>query len=355
VQVVDGVLDESGRPDTARLARAWERADVLVHGSGPGPVCRADLRAWQLQSGRPSGFFGITMDPWEVPEPAALAQQALMIDTLPESYLGEERQVFDASAFVYCRDSLSARFLQRQRIASPVVGFGPDATLMHDRYDHDAASRVLAAHGLREGDFLCVVPRLRFTPYHRIPEKGVAARKENWRRDAVNELHTETDMLPLRAAITAWVRDGGGQVLICPEMVHEVGVGERYLAHGYPPDVQPHVQHLDRYWELTEAAAVYTRAAGVLSAECHSPLLAAAAGTPALYVRQPTDTVKGQMYPDLGLPMVEVERDGTPGVMRWLRDLIERPDQLRQTTEAARQRARDQLHAMARTAVHTAA
>ncbi|QOR71550.1 polysaccharide pyruvyl transferase family protein [Ruania alkalisoli] len=353
VQVVDGALDEAGRPDTAELAHAWDTADVLVHGSGPGPVCRADLRAWQRESERPSGFFGITVDPWEAPEPATLDEQAVMIDTLPESYLGAERDVFDHSAFMYCRDSLSARFLRRQNVASPVLGFGPDATLVHDRHDEDAASDVSAAYGLREGDFLCVLPRLRFTPYHRIPEKGVAARPENWRRDAVNALHTEADMLPLRAAITAWVRDGGGQVLICPEMIHEVEVGERYLAHGYPPDVQRHVHHLDRYWELTEAAAVYARAAGVLSAECHSPLLAAVCGTPALYLRQPTDTIKGQMYPDLGMPMVELERDGTPAVLSWLRELCERPDDLRADTVRAQQRARSLIEEMARSVAAT--
>lgn len=218
-------------------------------------------------------------------------------------------------------------------------------------HDEDAAAGLLAGYGLREGRFLCVLPRLRFTPYHRIPEKGIAPHKENWRRDAINEVHTEADMLPLRAAVIAWVREGGGQVLICPEMIHEVEVGARYLAHGYPPDVQPHVHHLDRYWELTEAAALYTHAAGVLSAECHSPLLAAACGTPALYVRQPTDTIKGQMYPDLGLPMIEVERDGTPGVLGWLRDLVERPEELRRSTGHAHRRAQERLAQMVRTVI----
>jgi len=39
----------------------------------------------------------------------------------------------------------------------------------------------------------------------------------------------------------------------------------------------------------------------VLSFECHSPIIAAANGTPAFYLRQPQDTIKGQMYYDLGL------------------------------------------------------
>lgn len=42
------------------------------------------------------------------------------------------------------------------------------------------------------------------------------------------------------------------------------------------------------------------RAAAVISFECHSPIIALANGTPAFYVRQPTDTIKGQMYHDIG-------------------------------------------------------
>jgi len=43
-----------------------------------------------------------------------------------------------------------------------------------------------------------------------------------------------------------------------------------------------------------------------VSMECHSPLIALAEGVPSVYLRQPTDTIKGQMYNDLGLPFVEL-------------------------------------------------
>lgn len=350
VRVIDGELDADGEPTTAELRRAWQEADVLVHGSGPGPVRAADVRVWQQRTGKPSAFFGITVDPWERPQPYTLAEQAMMIDTLPPGDLPPERRdVFAASAFLYCRDSLSMRYLQRQEVTGPVLDLGPDATLLHRWYDDAAADRTLEAFALQEGRYLCVVPRLRWTPYHRIPGRGVPASREMWRRDAVNAVHVHADMAPMRAAIEAWVRESGGQVLICPEMSYAVETGERYLAHGYPDDIQPHVKHLDRYWQLQEAAAVYRRAAGVLSQECHSPLLATAAGVPSLYVREPTDTVKGQMYDDLGLPMAEVQRDGTPAVLRWLRDLVERPEQLRASTVLARDRAHGRLDEVART------
>lgn len=49
-----------------------------------------------------------------------------------------------------------------------------------------------------------------------------------------------------------------------------------------------------------------------MSFECHSPILALRAGTLALYLRQPEDTVKGQMYYDLPLSDWVFEIDETP-------------------------------------------
>lgn len=58
---------------------------------------------------------------------------------------------------------------------------------------------------------------------------------------------------------------------------------------------------LNRYWLTAEAASVYAHAAAVLSFEMHSPIMAVANGVPAIHLRQPTDTRKGQMWRDIGL------------------------------------------------------
>jgi polysaccharide pyruvyl transferase WcaK-like protein len=50
-----------------------------------------------------------------------------------------------------------------------------------------------------------------------------------------------------------------------------------------------------------EAASTYAQATAVVSLEMHSPIIAIANGTPAIHVRQPTDTRKGQMWHDVGL------------------------------------------------------
>jgi hypothetical protein len=57
----------------------------------------------------------------------------------------------------------------------------------------------------------------------------------------------------------------------------------------------------------------YARAYAVLSFECHSPIIAAANGTPMFYLRQPEDTIKGQMYYDLGFDDWIFEIDQTEG------------------------------------------
>jgi hypothetical protein len=53
--------------------------------------------------------------------------------------------------------------------------------------------------------------------------------------------------------------------------------------------------------------------------ECHSPLIALHNGTPTFYVRQPTDTCKGQMYADIGAGDWFFEVDETSGDQLWAR------------------------------------
>jgi polysaccharide pyruvyl transferase WcaK-like protein len=64
-------------------------------------------------------------------------------------------------------------------------------------------------------------------------------------------------------------------------------------------------------------ASVYARAAAVVSAECHSPIIALSQGTPAFYVRNPADTVKAQMFRDLGLTDWVFESGQTTGQQLW--------------------------------------
>ena len=97
----------------------------------------------------------------------------------------------------------------------------------------------------------------------------------------------------------AWVRQTGNKVLVCPEMTYQVEIMDELLINPLPEDVKPMVVKRG-YWLPDEAASVYAQAFSVLSFECHSPIIAAANRTPFFYLRQPEDTIKGQMYYDLG-------------------------------------------------------
>lgn len=83
-------------------------------------------------------------------------------------------------------------------------------------------------------------------------------------------------------------------------MTYQVEIMDALLIDPLPDDVKPYIVKHD-YWLPDEAASLYAKAFAVLSFECHSPIIAAANGTPCFYLRQPEDTIKGQMYYDLGL------------------------------------------------------
>ncbi len=78
------------------------------------------------------------------------------------------RYIIDRAAFFFCRDTISRDYLKAQGVKTPILEFGPDAQLgMHLRDDAKGFAW-LKEHGLEEGKFICVIPRLRYTPYYQI-------------------------------------------------------------------------------------------------------------------------------------------------------------------------------------------
>ncbi len=267
---------------------ALDGCDVFVHGSGPGLVGHVAANAAR-QAGKPYGFAGVT---------------------LSDDELATHRELLSDAKFVFTRDSDSLAALKSSGIQGPVMAFGPDATFALDVRDDEAAAHVLAQHALEPGKFLCAVPRLRWTPYWEIHPERV---KPNPRRSAVNEAFADPDHAKLRAGIVAWVRQIGMRVFVVPEMTYAVERLRPLVYDPLPDDVKPSVEVLDRYWLTDEAASVYAQAAAVASFEMHSPIIAIAAGTPAVHLRQPTDTRKGQMWLDVGLDRWLFEIDGDVG------------------------------------------
>ncbi len=288
LRIARGGLDAAGKPATPELREAFERAHLFLHGSGPSVVAQAHLEAWRRVTGKPYGVYGVTLG--EIDDPL--------------------RELLSGAAFVFCRDTDSLAHL-RTRVEGPVLDFAPDATFAIDLKDEERALPFLKERGLEEGRFIAVVPRLRFTPYYKI--RGRPPTAEDKRREAVSDEFKEADHAKLREVIAAWVRKTGGKALVCPEMTYQLEILDPLLVAPLPEEVRRDVVRRETYWGPDEAASVYARARAVVSFEMHSPIIAFAHGTPAIHVRQPTDTRKGRMWADVGLADWLFEVDAARG------------------------------------------
>lgn len=346
IEIARGDIDESGTPNTPELLAAWDAADVLVHGSGAGAFRTDLMRAWQARTGRPYGYAGVTIDPLWPSVAGPLDQLRTMTRELPAAFIGEHtREALDDAEFIFARDSVTLEFLRAQGITAGSLEFGPDATFAYLHRDESAADAFEAEVGVSASEFACFVPRLRYAPYPDI--YGTERTRQFDRRYAVNAGTVGPDLDAFSAAIAAWVRNTGQPAIVVPEMSYAVELAQQQLVPRLAADVADHVHVLGRYWPLEEAHAVYARARAVVSMECHSPILASVHGTPTLYLRQPTETVKGEMYADLGAgdAVVEIERDGPGGaaaaVERLLADEAAARATSRNLNRAAVKRLRD--------------
>ncbi|WP_053202472.1 polysaccharide pyruvyl transferase family protein [Jiangella muralis] len=344
--IVDGDIDGDGRASTPELQQAWDAADLLVHGSAADVVVVDDFTAW-ARSDRPYGYFGVSVDavgPWVG---GTLSELETLVRALPAGYMDPRlAELLSGAAFVYCRDSLSLAYARGQGVGSDVLEWGADATFTFDLRDDRAADAILARHGLRAGEFVCVVPRTRYAPYHLL--RNYPPERRDHLRDAVNAAHLDADLRAVVDVIVRIARDTGMSVLVCPEMRHAVDLARDEIMPRLPADVRRRVVRLPDYWEVHHASAVYARARAVVSMDCHSPILAIGQGTPAVYLRLPTETAKGTMFADLGLESmtVEVGPDAADAVMHELAGTGRTSSRL-DGVRAAHARATESLRSMA--------
>jgi len=304
VKIIYGSVGPDKTVTQPEILEAFEEADMMVHGSGPSVVGMDHLSAWHTQTGKPFGIFGTTIQ--------AVSEQL--------------KPILQKASFIFTRETASVEVVKKAGISGMPILFAPDATfLLHIRDDRKALP-FLAEKGLEQGKFICAIPRLRYTPYHKI-------RQVDWSEEKIrqveetNEKYKEADHAKLREAIITWVRNTGNKVLVCPEMTYQVDIMDELLIDPLPHEVKPFV--LKRgYWLPDEAASVYTRARAVLSFECHSPIIALAGNVPAFYLRQPEDTIKGQMYYDLGADpwIFEIERTSGKQISNRLMEVVNAPE-----------------------------
>ena len=312
----------------AETDAALRDCDFCLHGSGPGLVGRREMYRWR-ETGKPYGFGGVT---------------------LSDKELKDDRDLLTGARFLFCRDTLSLKAARAAGAVAPITDFAPDATFHLDLRAGQTAAAFLKRHDLEPGKFACYVPRLRWTPYWTDGRRMAA--EEVARKEAENDRHREADHAKLRHAIAAWVTKTGYKALLCPEMSYQVELLRPLLFDGLPEDVKPKVVVRPDYWLTDEAASTYARAAIVVSLEMHSPIIAVAAGTPAIHVRQPTDTRKGQMWRDVGLGdwLFEVDASTGEDIAVGLLKMADDPDaaraKVRETNALTANQGRVMIEAM---------
>ncbi len=276
VRIIYGEVDKNGNVSSNDVQEAFNQADILIHGSGPFVVGESNIGAWVKATGKPFGILGVTI----------------------QSVSDSLRELLQKASFIYTRETKSIEVLKKEGIANANIAFAPDATFFMHIRDDEKANIFMQGNGLEPKKFICTIPRLRYTPYHLI-------RKTDWSEEKIREveetnlMYKELDHAKMREAMVYWVRKTGNKVLVCPEMTYQVDIMDELLIDPLPDDVKPFVIKRG-YWMPDEAASVYRNAHSILSFECHSPIIALYNGTPAFYLRQPEDTIKGQMYYDLG-------------------------------------------------------
>lgn len=290
VEIIYGDVDSQYNVKSPEVKSAFNEADIMIHGSGPSVVGRTNLQAWTKFSNKPFGIFGTTI----------------------QHINNDLRTLLKKASFIYTRETESIDVLKQNGISGNHISFAPDATFFLNIHNQTLADKFMKDNGLEERKFICAIPRLRYTPYHKIKKTNNWTVEKIREVERVNALKKEVDHAKMREAMIVWVRETGNKVLVCPEMTYQVDIMDELLIDPLPDDVKPFVIKRG-YWMPDEAASIYARAHTLLSFECHSPIIAAAEGTPMFYLRQPEDTIKGQMYYDLGFDDWVFEIEQTEG------------------------------------------
>ena len=301
VNIIYGSVNSEKDVENPEIMQAFEEADLMIHGSGPLLVGADNLSSWMKHTTKPFGVFGTTLQN-------------------PNEY---HTGILKNASFIFTRETISIEHLRKVGIEGNHVQFAPDATFFLNIRDDEKGFQFLKDNGLEDRKFICAIPRLRYTPYHQFNPNRNGWNDEKIKHvEETNEKFKETDHAKLREAMIAWVRETGNKVLVCPEMTYQVELMDELLINPLPEDVKPFV--LKRgYWLPDEAASIYSKAHSVISFECHSPIIAAANGTPFLYLRQSEDTIKGQMYYDLNFDdwIFEIEETEGDQIASRLREI----------------------------------
>jgi hypothetical protein len=296
------VWGDLGNPSntTPALKAAAERADALVLASSSGvwgSVCRAGRCFRKMYPGKRLG---------------ALAMGAPC----------EDMKMYD---FAFFRDELAYAKGREKGWLAPVHGYAPDSVFHFDAVDEKGAAEFMDSHGLETGKFVCAIPGNRMTPRWEF----WTDRKPNERYIAVNEKNLEPDHVPLRAAITAAVRNHGVKVLICAEQRTELKLIKSVVYDKLPDDVKARCVCQEKMWGADLALGVYRKSRLVFGIEMHSQVMALGSGVPAVLFHHPGFGTKADMWRTVGVPEWRVDLlkpDAVECAVRTVGEILDDPD-----------------------------
>jgi len=263
-----GILSRS------QLKQAYEECDFLLHGSGPHLVAEKHVKDWVEKTGKPYGVFGISLS----------KITNLLKETLSQS------------KFIYFRDSKSLAYARSQGVSAPIMEFGPDGAFAIDLRNEEKAQAFMRENELEEKNFMCCIPRYRFTPYWKIKDRPF-----NEAAHQRNEEMKELDHAPMRKAIIDLVEKTKMKVLLCPEDKSQMEIGKEMIYDRLPKSILNRIVWRENYWLTDEALTIYTNSAGLFGLEMHSPIMCIGNGIPAVVCRFKEQTTKGFMWEDIGL------------------------------------------------------
>ncbi|MES2277263.1 MAG: polysaccharide pyruvyl transferase family protein [Bacteroidota bacterium] len=283
-----GAIDNAGKSSDSRLEKAFTENDFMLHGSAYNVTARKDLIAWYAATKKPYGIYGVSLD--EVDD--------------------QLKEVINRSSFIYCRDTESLKYLKSLKLSCPIQAFAPDATFGTKLRNEEKGKAYLKSVNLEDDKFICVIPKLRYTPYWQM--NNTQPTDDEKKKYELSQAYKEADNAKLREVITRWVKETGQKVLVCAEVTYQVGLGKE-VVDALPDAIKQQVVWRDTFWNPDEAGSVYARSRALVTLEQHSAIICFAEGIPAIVLKQPTDTRKGQMWRDVGLGDWYFEIEETPG------------------------------------------
>jgi polysaccharide pyruvyl transferase WcaK-like protein len=288
----------SAQPRSPEFLEAFRKADMLLFSSGTTLSFGRWDRDWNRtmryalplimarEAKKPYGIYCHSFDPIQPPA------EILMVPLLSDA------------RFIFARDGESLRYIRSLGVKAPVMEWGPDATFGFDLADDAFAERCLAQNRLEPRRFITLVIRSKI---------------QGFIDDAREQRHARK----LREVVQAYVTRTGESVLLCPEVVDEIGPARQLIYDPLPAAVKEKVRMQTEFWKPEQARSVFARARAHVSMDMHSVILALTAGTPVLHPRFLEAGIKAWMLRDLGIPdwLFDIDPDPSEKIAGKLLDI----------------------------------